>query len=566
MGDKKSCTNNTSLRLMKGFMITLLLIVSLIISACNEDSLLDNNSPRPDENIIADQSHIKRAADGTNIRIPGIDYENLSVKSPDTKIAAGLFYSLIIDQTGDLYYLGKNNFYDFDGKVLEFLAPSDISMFKIEGVSDARSVSIGLDYAIVLLNSGDLCFLYTNIDQQYELIPSTLSITVEKAINLENIKAVSKGFDHTLILLESGDLYAFGNNEKGQLGIGTKQNQNQLVLVEALTDVAAISAGNKYSLVVLYNGDIYAFGSNSYGQLGLGDQADRNKPVLIDTLSGAVAASAGANHSLVLLGNGDVYAFGNGFEGQLGQGDKKHYLLPAKIQGLSNIKAISTGEDFSLVLCENGKVYAFGFAPHLGLGERSFRGYINEPSEIKDTESVKTIAAGMKHSFLSSDSGDIYYFGNIIPTNIIYSPKKFNLFSEGKFLGLPDHGQESPDKKTLTGFWQGIVDYHDYNHAQVLLHFSENGIFTTAFPQSGYLCIFRYIYLDQGLYIFNPLANQWNGPVDMIVDEGELISLPDEQLKDIPDQELQGFGLFYPIDENTYHNLTKKLEIFDFSE
>lgn len=531
----------------------------------SSEVLVSENKPYPGDESIADQDHIERATGGDNIRIPGIDYENLVVSSLDTKIAAGLYYSLIIDDVGDLYYLGKNNFYDFNGIVLEFLQPTEISTFKIEGVADARSVTTGMDNALVLLNNGDLFTLNTNINQHFEQIPDSIIIKPEKVDNLPQVKAVSVGYNHALILLDNGDLYAFGHNESGQLGLGNSNNQDLPVLIESLSDVAAISAGNKHSLAVLGNGDLYAFGSNSYGQLGLGDQVGRNEPVLIDTLSGVVAVAAGADHSLVLLGNGDVYAFGNGLRGQLGQGDSKHYLLPAKIEGLSNIETISAGDDFSLILNENGAAYSFGFAPHLGLGESSYSGIITVPSEITGIETVTSIAAGVRHSLLSTDTGDIYYFGNILPESIIFSPQATNLIRDGKIADLPyqDRNEDS-DQPTLTGYWQGIVEYHEYNHAQVLLHFSEDGSFTAAFPQSGYLCIFKYLYFDQSLYVFNPFASQWNGPVMINLHEGESISFPGEQLKDTPDQELQGFGLFSPLDENRYHNLTKNLEIYDF--
>jgi hypothetical protein len=51
----------------------------------------------------------------------------------------------------------------------------------------------------------------------------------------------------------------------------------------------------------------------------------------------------------------------------------------------------------------------------------------------------------------------------------------------------------------------------------------------------------------------------------LIEDNGEQITFPNEQLKDTPDQELQGFGLFYPLDKNMFLDTTKNLEIHDFT-
>lgn len=52
----------------------------------------------------------------------------------------------------------------------------------------------------------------------------------------------------------------------------------------------------------------------------------------------------------------------------------------------------------------------------------------------------------------------------------------------------------------------------------------------------------------------------------LIEDDGEMITFSNEQLKDIPDQELQGFGLFYPVEQNTYRDLTVGMVIHDFTK
>jgi hypothetical protein len=76
---------------------------------------INEATQNPEARLIADQSHVTRAAEGENLTIPGIDYENLVVKDGELKMAAGTFYSLLIDNKGDLYYLGEDPLIDMFG-------------------------------------------------------------------------------------------------------------------------------------------------------------------------------------------------------------------------------------------------------------------------------------------------------------------------------------------------------------------------------------------------------------------------------------------------------------------
>lgn len=534
------------------------LIITLNLAGCFDDHSANDELPQPEVELIASQSHVIRAVEGENLTFSGIDYENLVVENIDQKMAAGPYYSLIIDDGGNLYYLGEDPLIDMFG--IEFLSSWKPSLLKIAGLTDVRSVSAGMDRFFILLENGDLYLMETEPHFGKLKINHENPIPVpEKIEGVREVKAVAAGYWHVLILFENGDLYAYGVNDMGQLGIDSISNSNQPVKVEGLSDIAAIAAGAHHSLALLSNGDLYAFGGNYSGQLGMGDQKDRLTPVLVDTLSGAVTISAGASHSLVLLDNGYVYSFGEGSSGQLGHGDNKTYLLPSRVEELSNITAISAGDVYSLALSENGRIYSFGNTFQQEQGKTS-------PTIIAGLENVTSIAAGFYHSLAVTECGDLYQFGHITPAAYSTAPEPIDFISKGEIVNLfiPYNNQDNYPP-AITGYWQGIVEYHEYNHAQVLLHFSEDGIFTVAFPQSGYLCLFNYFYDEDQLYILNPFFDQWHGPVMLIEHDEEIITFPDEQSKDIPDQELQGFGLFYPIDRNLFREITENLKIYDFT-
>ncbi len=536
----------------------MLALFLLFTSACDFTGTPGNNTEEEPYYLDADQSHVTRAAEGENLTIPGIDYENLVVKDGELKMAAGAFYSLFIDDKGDLYYLGEDPLIDMFG--IEFLSSGKPSLMKITDLSEVNSVTAGLDKFFILLENGDLYFIKADRYSGKLVINDENPIPAPEKVNgIPEVKAVAAGYWHSLILLENGDLYTYGVNNRGQLGSGAPTDYDRPVKVEGLYDVAAISAGAHHSLALLGNGDLYTFGGNYSGQLGLGDREDRFTPVLVDTLSGAVAIAAGSSHSLVLLDNGDVYSFGEGSSGQLGHGDNKKYLLPARVEELSGITAISAGDAYSLALSEKGTIHSFGKTYQNGRD-------ITSPAVIAGLENVTAVTAGFYHFLATTDSGDLYQSGQITPATFSASPEPIEFISSGKIANLPvTDDKQNNFPPTITGYWQGIVDYHEYNHARVLLHFSEEGIFTAAFPQSGYLCLFNYFYAEEQLYIYNPFFDQWHGPVILIEDDGEQITFPNEQLKDTPDQELQGFGLFYPLGRNMFMDTTKNLEINDFT-
>eukprot|EP00816_Leptocylindrus_hargravesii_P003348 CAMPEP_0196806064 /NCGR_PEP_ID=MMETSP1362-20130617/5923_1 /TAXON_ID=163516 /ORGANISM="Leptocylindrus danicus, Strain CCMP1856" /LENGTH=880 /DNA_ID=CAMNT_0042179357 /DNA_START=458 /DNA_END=3100 /DNA_ORIENTATION=+ len=102
--------------------------------------------------------------------------------------------------------------------------------------------------------------------------------------------------------------------------------------------IVQVSCGSQHSLCVTQSGKVYSWGCGAYGATGHGDELTRHRPDLIrqqqqkadhsSSSSSAfafdneciVGVCAGQNHSLVLTQHGAVYSFGRGQEGQLGDG------------------------------------------------------------------------------------------------------------------------------------------------------------------------------------------------------------------------------------------------------
>ena len=254
----------------------------------------------------------------------------------------------------------------------------------------------------------------------------TEDITIYAVWEKEAVKQMALGNDHTLILTSNNKLYVSGNNQYGQLGLG--DNEKRSTLTEVSSDyynnktIKQIAAGGNHSLILTEDGEVYAFGRNDKGQLGLGDRNDRNVPTKLNSSNydnkKIIQVSIGTAHSLILTEDGKIYSFGDNSTGQLGLGNVLGKIVPTKIDsshyGNKKIVQVIAGGAHSFILTEGGEVYAFGnngFG-RLGLGDSNIRKFPTkiDSSHYGDKKIVQVIAGGA-HSFVVTEDNDIYAFG-----------------------------------------------------------------------------------------------------------------------------------------------------------
>ena len=279
---------------------------------------------------------------------------------------------------------------------------------------------------------------------------------------LENVKSVVVGDSHSLALLHNGDVYSFGSNRGpanvfGMLGHGDQEDRYAPTKIEGIGKVKAIGTGRSNSFLVLENGDLYSFGHNGHGQLGHGDTENKLVPTKVEGISNAVAVDGGQSHTLVLLENGDLYSFGYSSSGQLGEGDGGglNHRTPLHVASLSKAKAIAAGITHSLVLLENGDVYSVGSNRNGELGYETSGSYSNTPAKIPGLAPAKAVAAGSGFSLVLLENGDLYTFG-------------YNRYSQ---LGQGD--TEDRDRPTKVEALSGVSLINSgYRHSLAVL---ENG-------------------------------------------------------------------------------------------
>ena len=127
----------------------------------------------------------------------------------------------------------------------------------------------------------------------------------------------------------------------------------------------------------------------------------------------------GYKHTLLLTNTNKLYASGNNQYGQLGLGNKNNQkaLLEINSDNYNNktIAKIYAGGSHSFILTEDGEVYAFGNNKNgqLGLDDNLERLI---PTKIDSThygnKKIIEISAGSLHSLILTEDGEVYAFGN----------------------------------------------------------------------------------------------------------------------------------------------------------
>ena len=291
-------------------------------------------------------------------RNAGLAVSNVVLKPSVVSISAGTFHSIVLDDAGNAYAFGGNEF-----------GQASIPALK-DGASKFTAVDAGGLHSLFLDDLGNAYAFGENDYNQLD-VPALKS-------GASRFTAVDAGGLHSLFLDDLGNAYAIGSNSFNQTVVPA--------LKSGASRFTAISAGAYHSLLLDDVGNVYAFGYEDFGQLIV--------PALKSGASSFAAVSAGAFHSLLLDDVGNVYAFGHDWFNQT--------VVPALKSGASKFTAVSAGAYHSLLLDDVGNVYAFG---HIDFGQASIPALKDGASKFTDVD------GGELHSLLLDDVGNAYAFG-----------------------------------------------------------------------------------------------------------------------------------------------------------
>ncbi|CAG8547941.1 2955_t:CDS:2 [Ambispora leptoticha] len=270
-------------------------------------------------------------------------------------------------------------------------------------------------------------------DEDEERTPGLIDETELKGVKI--MKAACGG-SLTIALSDEGNLYATGTfkSEDGIIGFSSERPRHQqyrFALYEpaSLLEIADIACGVNHAALLTTDGHVYTWGSSEQFQLGRRG-SPRHKsltlvPEIVNQLKKLriVKIGCGNFHTLAADDEGHIYAWGLNNARQClldpGKYGGIHIKEPTQIPFFENVKVkqLAAGMHHSVVLLENGQVYTFGSKENgkLGLGgdETSDKGY-NAVADLKplDLPVIKLIAVGDFHNYALTEDGKIYSWGD----------------------------------------------------------------------------------------------------------------------------------------------------------
>lgn len=182
-------------------------------------------------------------------------------------------------------------------------------------------------------------------------------------------------------------------------------------------------------------GQLWAFGNNNSAQLGNEtnvESQEPNPPILValpEEAGAVLGAAAGGKHTLVMTASGQAYAFGYNYHGQLGnstyiEGKGPHGWnptpTPITLTGQDGpVIQVAGGGESSFVLTESGQLYAFGNNAFGQLGNETNINQITGKANPTPTlvtlpgqsGPVVEVAPGLQHTLVLTESGQLYSFG-----------------------------------------------------------------------------------------------------------------------------------------------------------
>ena len=287
------------------------------------------------------------------------------------EVVAGSAHSLAVDEDGNVYAWGSNQWGDLGVGGYGGSETSDARLpYRVEGIPPMKSLAAGYYHNIGLTENGGIWTWGSGWEGQLGAgWFGAGHLPVE--VDLEDVVAVAAGCRHGMALKADGTVWTWGRNDYGQIGNNDTNNVCYPVKVEGLSNIVAISAGNYHSIALMGDGTVWSWGNNQYGQLGIDDEILLKSlvPVQISSalLKDVVQIEGYYHGGMALTGEGDLYVWGAGGNGQLGDNGYSDVISPVLLQGAEDLGLtldeeinLGGGGYHNLMMTGNGYVYSWG--------------------------------------------------------------------------------------------------------------------------------------------------------------------------------------------------------------
>ena len=331
----------------------------------------------------------------------------LTLSTKIKMLEVGMMHSLAIDEEGNLWAWGYNNY----GNLGDGTTENKKSPIKIKPETKFTQISAGDDYSLAIDTEGTLWAWGLNGagqlgDGTTENKKSPIKIKPETKFT-----QISAGNADSLAIDIEGNLWAWGNNGYGQLGDGTITNKLSPVQIMKGTKFKQISAGYYHSLAIDSDGNLWTWGYNKYGQLGDGTTTNKRIPVQIMKGTKFKQISAENNYSFAIDVEGNLWTWGYNEQGQLGDGTTTNKLSPTQIKVETKFKQISGKNSSISAIDSDGNLWAWGYNKQGQLGDGTTTNKLSPVQIMKGTK-FKQISVGHAYSLVIDIDENLWGWGS----------------------------------------------------------------------------------------------------------------------------------------------------------
>jgi alpha-tubulin suppressor-like RCC1 family protein len=345
------------------------------------------------------------------------------------QVAAGLDFTCVLDENGDIYCFGNAAFGRLGTGILPAGPEARPVPEQVLYSGDFVQVTAGSAHACGLRANGYIsCWGWNAMGQvgpggdHSQRFPLTITYS-------PGFVNVTAGWEHTCGLKAKRRVECWGANRLGQLGDGTVVSRSWLLpVLEAtsqgptqLEDVIEIEAGANHTCAIKSSGQVLCWGRTTSGQIGEGNEiVDPLVNVAFPNgLAGGARLGGGsrADHSCVIQGNGDALCWGRNDHGQVGVAPlSAEVSAPAGVQIPERVIEISSGENNTCALLVTGILKCWGYNQWGEVGNGSLTKNIVTPQSVVGVPShltgSATLALGFSHTCASKSDGTIYCWGS----------------------------------------------------------------------------------------------------------------------------------------------------------
>lgn len=287
--------------------------------------------------------------DGTGQRTARTTWAQVPGLEGIAQIAAGRNWALALDDYGNVYAWGRNDYGQIGSNQVSSTSAFDTPTH-IDGLYDVDQIAAGSATAYARIGGTAYAWGRNDRRQMGAGWSDDYRSTPRQVQNLTNIAQLTAAGSSAHVILDNGEVWGWGDNSYGQLGVDSSVTPDgffgEPLKVKGLTEKAAqVACAESTVFIRTAAGGVLSIGDNIFGLLGAGiahtDLSSSSVPHQVVGLADVVDIAGSVRSGHALTKTGTVMSWGANGDGQLGDGTHDDAATPVKMVSIDGVKRIS---------------------------------------------------------------------------------------------------------------------------------------------------------------------------------------------------------------------------------